>query len=130
MKTNRCYCITLIRNYLLALGLTVLLPAAHAQVNADAAKTLATKHLCLACHQLEGKLVGPAYRDVANKYRGVPDAQAKLIAKIKKGGQGVWGQVPMPPMYVPDENLKTIVAWILGSAAPVTVASAPVVAKK
>lgn len=73
--------------------------------------------------------MGPAYRDIANKYQGVAEAEAKLVAKIKKGGQGVWGPVPMPPMNVPDANLKTIVAWILGSA-PVTVGSAPVTAKK
>lgn len=129
MKTNRCYRLTLIRNCLLALGLTVLLPASHAQVNGDAAKALAAKHLCLACHKVEGKLVGPGYRDVANKYQGIADAEAKLVAKIKKGGQGVWGPVPMPPMNLPDENLKTIVTWILGSA-PVTVGSAAVIAKK
>ena len=105
---------TLIRNCLLALGLIALLPAAHGQVNADAAKALAEKNLCLACHKVEEKLVGPSFRDVAKKYQGVADAQARLIANINKGGKGVWGTVPMPPAKdVPDEDLKTIVAWIL-----------------
>ena len=107
-------CMTLIRNCLLALSLTALLPAAHAQVNADAAKALAEKNLCFSCHKVEEKLVGPSYRDVANKYKGVADAQAKLAANIKKGGKGVWGTVPMPPTSgVSDEDLKTIAAWIL-----------------
>lgn len=105
---------TLIRNCLLALGLTALLPAAHAQVNADAAKALAEKNLCLACHKVEEKLVGPSFRDVAKKYQGVADAQAKLAANIKKGGKGVWGPAPMPPTAgVSDEDLKTMAAWIL-----------------
>jgi cytochrome c len=107
-------CMTLIRNCLLALGLTTLLPAAHAQVSADAAKTLAEKKLCLSCHKLEGKLVGPGFGDVAKKYRGDAEAQSKLIAKVKKGGEGVWGMVPMPPATdISDEDLKTVVAWVL-----------------
>jgi Cytochrome c551/c552 len=105
---------TLIRNCLLALGLTALLPAAHAQVNADAAKALAEKNLCLACHKVEEKLVGPSFRDVAKKYQGVTGTEAKLITKVKQGGKGVWGPVPMPPATnVPDDDLNTIVAWIL-----------------
>ncbi len=105
---------TLIRNCLLALSLTALLPAAHAQVNADAAKALAEKNLCLACHKVEEKSVGPSFRDIAKKYQGDAKAQPALIAKLKKGGKGVWGTVPMPPAKdVPDEDLKTMVAWIL-----------------
>ena len=104
----------MIRNCFLALSLTALLPAAHAQVNAGAAKALAEKNLCFSCHKEEEKLVGPAFRDVAKKYQGAAEAQAALIAKLKKGGKGVWGTTPMPPaMDVPDEELKTMVAWIL-----------------
>ena len=110
---------TLIRNCLLAFGLTLLLPAAHAQVKTEAAKALAEKNLCLSCHKLEGKLVGPSLRDVANKYKGVAQAEVKLIASIKKGGKGVWGNMPMPPAKdVSDEDLKTIVAWILSLSSP------------
>ncbi len=105
---------TPIRNCLLALTLTGLVPAAHAQVNPDAARVLAEKNLCLACHKVEEKMVGPSFRDVAKKYQGVAGAQANLIAKLKKGGKGVWGALPMPPTAgVPDEDLKTMVAWIL-----------------
>jgi cytochrome c len=105
----------LIRNCLLALGLTVLLPAAHAQVNADAAKALAEKNLCLACHKVDEKLVGPSYRDVARKYQGDAEAQVRIIARLQNGGKGVWGTTPMPPVGkdVPEGDLKTIVAWIL-----------------
>ena len=105
---------TRIKGCLLAVGLTAVLPAAHAQVSADAAKALAEKNLCLSCHKVEEKLLGPSLRDVANKYKGVPQAEAKLITSIKKGGKGVWGTVPMPPVKdVADEELKMIVAWIL-----------------
>ena len=106
---------TLIRNCLFALGLMILLPAAHAQVNADAAKALAEKNLCLACHKAEEKSVGPALRDIANKYRAVAGAQATLVVKLQKGGKGVWGAVPMPPVSkdVPEGDLKTMLAWIL-----------------
>ena len=88
--------------------------AAQAQVDAKAAEALANKSACMACHAVDKKLVGPGYKDVAAKYRGQKDAEAKLIDKVKKGGQGVWGQVPMPPnASVKDEDVKTIVQWIL-----------------
>jgi len=79
-----------------------------------AAEELAKKSACLACHTVDKKLVGPGYKDVAAKYRGQKDAEAKLIDKVKKGGQGVWGQVPMPPnSNVSDADIKTLVEWIL-----------------
>lgn len=85
-----------------------------ATVPAGANEALAKKHNCLACHTVERKMVGPAYKDVAAKYRGVKDAEAKLVAKVKKGGTGVWGQVPMPPnAAVPDADLHALVKWIL-----------------
>jgi cytochrome c len=75
---------------------------------------LATKNACTACHAVDKKLVGPAYKDVAAKYRSDKDAAAKLVEKVKKGGVGVWGQVPMPPnTTVKDEDVKTLVKWIL-----------------
>ena len=104
----------LIRNGLVALSLTAVLPAAHAQVDAGAAQALAEKNLCLACHKVDAKQVGPSFSEVAKKYQGVADAQAKLIANLKKGSKGVWGTTPMPPAKnVPDEDLKTIVVWVL-----------------
>ena len=75
---------------------------------------LAKKNACTACHAIDKKLVGPAYKDVAAKYKGQKDAEAKLVDKVKKGGSGVWGQVPMPPnTSVKDEDIKTLVKWIL-----------------
>ena len=70
---------------------------------------------CLACHNVGKKVVGPAYKDVAAKYKGVKGAEATLIDKVKKGGQGVWGDIPMPPNspQVSDADIKTLVAWIL-----------------
>lgn len=75
---------------------------------------LAQKDGCTACHSVDKKIVGPAYKDVANKYRGDKGAEAKLVAKVKAGGSGVWGQVPMPPnSQVPDADIKKIVEWVL-----------------
>jgi cytochrome c len=81
---------------------------------AVASPELAKKHNCLACHTLDKKVVGPSYKEVATKYRGDKTAEAKLVDKVKKGGAGVWGQVPMPPnATVPDPEVKALVAWIL-----------------
>jgi cytochrome c len=81
---------------------------------AQANEALAKKHNCTACHAIDKKLVGPPYKDVAKKYAGQKDAAAKMADKVKKGGQGVWGPVPMPPnAAVPDADIKTLVAWIL-----------------
>lgn len=69
---------------------------------------------CTACHAVDKPLVGPSYKDVANKYRGQKDAEAKLVEKVKKGGSGVWGQVPMPPnAHVKDEDIRAMVKHIL-----------------
>ena len=75
---------------------------------------LAQKNACTACHAIDKKLVGPAYKDVAAKYKGNAKAQAMLEEKVKKGSVGVWGQVPMPPnANVKDEDVKTLVKWVL-----------------
>ena len=76
-------------------------------------EALAKKHNCLACHQMDKKTVGPAYKEVAAKYKG-QNVAAQLEQKVKKGGQGVWGPVPMPPNpAVPDADVKKLVEWIL-----------------
>jgi cytochrome c len=82
---------------------------------AQASETLAKKYACVACHNIKGtKTVGPTYVDVAKKYAGQKDAAAKLAEKVKKGGTGVWGQVPMPPNpSVPDADLQALVKWVL-----------------
>ena len=93
---------------LAAVGLA--LAAAPALANEELAK----KNACTACHAIDKKLVGPAYKEVAKKYAGDKTAQAKLEEKVKKGGVGVWGQVPMPPnSNVKDEDVKTLVKWVL-----------------
>jgi len=84
-----------------------------AAVDAAKAKQLANKYNCLACHAVDKKLVGPSYDDVAKKYKGDQGAEAKLVAKVKNGGSGAWGGIPMPPNNVPDADIKTIVEWIL-----------------
>ena len=81
---------------------------------ASASQQLAQKNACMSCHQVDKKVVGPAYKDVAKKYKGQADAAAKLAEKVKKGGSGVWGPVPMPPnAAVPDADIQKLVAWIL-----------------
>jgi cytochrome c len=90
-----------------------LLAAASGAYAADPAE-LAKKSGCLNCHDVDKKLVGPAYVDVANKYRGDKTAEAKLIEKVKKGGSGVWGPVPMAPNpLVKDADIKTLVDGVL-----------------
>ena len=93
-------------------------PAAVAKAGAPLDMTSGTamlqKYGCSACHAVDKKIVGPAYQDVASKYKGDKDAPAKLAQKVKAGGSGVWGQVPMPPnAAVPDEDVKALVTWIL-----------------
>jgi cytochrome c len=74
---------------------------------------LAKQKNCLACHSVDKKLVGPAYKDVAAKYAGQKDAAAKLADKIQKGGVGAWGQVPMPANPVTPDEAKQLAAWVL-----------------
>jgi len=84
-----------------------------AQANAADPAKLARDKGCLACHAVDKKIVGPAYKDVAAKYKG-QDVLAKLVKKVKDGGKDVWGPVPMPPnAAVSEEDIKTIVEWVL-----------------
>ena len=88
--------------------------AAAAALPAAASEELAKKHNCLACHSVDKKVVGPSYKEVAAKYRSDKTAEAKLVDKVKKGGVGVWGQIPMPPnAAVPDADIQALVKWIL-----------------
>ena len=81
---------------------------------AQSADALIKKHGCVACHTVDKKLVGPAYKDVAKKYAGQKDVEKMLFEKVKKGGSGVWGPVPMPPnAAVPDADIHAMVKWIL-----------------
>jgi cytochrome c len=85
-----------------------------AQVDAGAAMALAEKNLCFSCHKVEVKVVGPAYKDVAAKYRGDQAALDRLVAKVTNGGKGVWGAIPMPAHKdMTDADIRTIVTWVL-----------------
>ncbi|HYD33742.1 MAG TPA: c-type cytochrome [Methylophilaceae bacterium] len=99
----------------LAAASMLMLAGQASAVDAKAAEALAQKSGCLACHTVNNKVVGPSYKDVAAKYKGDKNAEAKLIEKVKKGGSGVWGPIPMPPNspHVKDQDIKTIVQWIL-----------------
>ena len=81
---------------------------------ADAGEDLLKKSGCTACHAIDKKVIGPAYQDVAAKYKGDAGAATKLADTVKKGGSGVWGPVPMPPnTQVSDADIKTMVAYVL-----------------
>jgi cytochrome c len=88
------------------------LTAVSAPALADLA--LAQSKNCMACHAVDKKLVGPAYKDVAAKYAGQKGAADKLAEKIMKGGSGVWGPVPMPAnTQVSEAEAKKLAAWVL-----------------
>ena len=75
---------------------------------------LAQSSGCMTCHGVDKKIIGPTYKDIAAKYRGDKSAEASLIKKVKAGGKGVWGDIPMPPnAHLKDEDIKTLVAWVL-----------------
>ena len=81
---------------------------------AMASEDLAKKNMCLACHAVDKKLVGPAFKDVSAKYKGKKDNVSYLAGKIKSGGSGVWGPVPMPAQaQLKDEDAKKLAEWIL-----------------
>jgi len=90
--------------------------SAHA-VDAAKAQEIANKNACMGCHQVDKKLVGPSYKEVATKYKGDKNALATLSKKVKSGGAGVWGPVPMPAnAAISDADLKTVVEWVLAGA--------------
>lgn len=102
----------------IVLAVSALLVSAGAQaLDAAAAKALAAKSACLACHATDKKLVGPAYKDVAAKHKGQADAVAVVAARIKSGGSGMYGPVPMPAQpNLKDDELKLLAAWVLAGA--------------
>jgi len=84
---------------------------------AIAATALLNQHGCVACHGIDNKIVGPALREVARKYAGRADAEAYLAAKIRSGGSGVWGTVPMPAQAIGGDDAQRIAGWLAGGAA-------------
>jgi cytochrome c len=94
--------------------LTAVALTAVASAPAMANMELAQKKACLACHSVDNKIVGPAFKDVAKKYRGQKGIEAKLAEKVIKGGKGAWGEVAMPAnSQVNEAESKQLVAWIL-----------------
>lgn len=95
----------------------LILVAAAISAPAFASTEVATKNACLTCHAPDKKMVGPSYKMVAEKYAGNKNAEALVIASIKKGGSGKWGVVPMPAQpNVSDADLQTLAKWILAGA--------------
>jgi cytochrome c len=91
--------------------------AAAVAAGAPDAKKLIANNSCTACHGVDNKIVGPSFREVGSKYQGRSDAESYLVKKIKEGGQGSWGAVPMPPQpTLKDGDAKVIANWILGGA--------------
>ena len=97
------------RSLMLCVAMSALVSTS-AMANLDLAKS----KNCMACHAIGSKLVGPAYKDVAAKYAAQNDAEAKLVAKVMKGGSGSWGAVPMPAnTQVTETEAHTLVRWVL-----------------
>lgn len=105
-----------ISNALKATCIIGLVFGASTVIAAPEGEVLAQKNGCVACHAMDKKLVGPSFKEISKKYKGDPAAQANLIAKVKTGGAGVWGKIPMPPNSpkVNDADIKTMVDWTLG----------------
>ena len=82
---------------------------------AESGETLAKNNNCLTCHAIDKKTLGPSFKDVAAKYKDDKGAQASLEKKVRGGGAGVWGKMPMPAtaMSVSDGDIKEIVRWVL-----------------
>jgi len=97
----------------LSLALTLARPLAAAKPD-PATEAMMKKSDCFTCHSVAKKIVGPAYKDVAKKYKSDPKALAMLVDKVKKGGSGHWGQVPMAAHpNLKDEDVKAMVTWVL-----------------
>ena len=97
----------------LALGLSIA-GGAHAVMDNATAEAMMKKNGCSACHEVDKKLIGPAFKDVAAKYRGDKGAADVLRDKVKKGGTHIWGEAAMPPnVLASDADIKELVDWIL-----------------
>lgn len=91
--------------------------SAHAAVDVAKAQEIAQKNACMGCHGIDKKIVGPAYKDIAAKYKGDKTAAAALAKKVKQGGSGAWGPVPMPAnAAISDGDLKVVIDWVLAGA--------------
>jgi cytochrome c len=82
----------------------------------DAGMALARRSGCVACHTTDMRIVGPAFHEIAARYKDDAGAAARLVAKVRAGGGGAWGSVPMPAQPVPEADVASLVAWILAGA--------------
>ncbi|MBC7803916.1 MAG: c-type cytochrome [Candidatus Parcubacteria bacterium] len=81
----------------------------------DPVARLLEANACSGCHTLDKRVVGPSFREIAQRYAGDATAAARLAAKVRSGGQGAWGQIPMPPAPdIAEPDLATLVQWLLG----------------
>lgn len=98
-----------------AIGLlSVCAPTMATDVDVAAAQALAKRHNCLQCHAVDKKVLGPAYKDVAKRYRGNRNAPAQLLKSVRAGSKGLWGVTPMPPNdKVTPAEAASLVDWIL-----------------
>ncbi|WNC91764.1 c-type cytochrome [Paraburkholderia sp. FT54] len=91
-------------------------PAAQA-ADAPRGQLIANANACMGCHAVDRKLVGPSFQQIAAKYKGDAQAPAKLSRKVKDGGSGVWGMIPMPAhQSMSDADIRTVVDWVLAGA--------------
>lgn len=103
----------------LLIACLAMLATSHAFAGVDAAKAqeIASKNMCFSCHAIDHKVVGPAYHDIGEKYKGNPTAMAALMKKVRNGGSGVWGPMAMPPNPgISDADLKIVLTWVLAGA--------------
>jgi cytochrome c len=91
---------------------------ANATISDATAVQLMAKYNCQSCHQVDKQLFGPAFRDIAKKYKADADAANKLQAKVKNGSSGVWGAIAMPPNNVPAADLQALVEWVMSVQTP------------
>jgi cytochrome c len=95
--------------FIFTLSLAIAMPA-------FASKELAAKNACMGCHAIDSKLVGPSFKDIANRYAKDKDALVKVSASIQKGGAGKWGAITMPPFgHLTDADVRTLATWVLGA---------------
>jgi cytochrome c551/c552 len=92
-------------------------PDTVASASDDPMEKLLGANGCTACHHVDKKVLGPAFREVAKRYAGQAGAAERLAAKMRAGGQGAWGNVPMPPNAgLSEADAKKLAGWVLGLA--------------
>lgn len=120
VNLNKIPC-QVIRTVAMVLSIATCAVSSHAVYASDAtqAQLLVRRNACMGCHTTDQKRIGPSYLAVAARYKDQPEALTKLVEKIKKGGAGVWGAIPMPSHpRLSEADAQTIVAWVLAGAPP------------